>query len=60
MLYALTKHPKVLARLQKELDAVMGPEQTIDLNVAKTIPYLDAVIHEGLRLYSSAPARMSL
>ena len=47
------------AKLHKELDAVFGPPSITDDPVlsyeqAKTLPYLDAVINEGLRLHSTS------
>nr|BAK09428.1 cytochrome P450 [Postia placenta] len=53
--YHLARNPRVQAKLQAELDAALDG---IDSDVApydavKDLPYLDAVINEGLRLHST-------
>ncbi|KAB8238047.1 cytochrome P450 [Aspergillus alliaceus] len=53
-IYFLAKHPKVLTKLQAQLDEVMpnGPKSwTYDK--AKSITYLDDIIHETLRIKPS-------
>ncbi|KZV88089.1 cytochrome P450 [Exidia glandulosa HHB12029] len=55
--YALSKHPLVVRTLQAELDDAMDDARRIpDMSVLHALPYLNAVISEGLRLYSAAPA----
>lgn len=50
MLYHLSRHPDALARLEGEVDGWNGsPEGLADL------PYLDAVVHETLRLHPIVP-----
>jgi cytochrome P450 len=44
----LLTHPEVLARLRQELDAVVGQEVIRSSHLAD-LPYLEAVIYEGLR-----------
>ena len=50
IIYYILKHPAVLKKLQRELDdaAVKAP---VSWKTAQTLPYLGAVIHEGLRLH---------
>ncbi|KAE8357001.1 cytochrome P450 [Aspergillus coremiiformis] len=51
IIYFLTKHPNVLAKLQAQLDEAMpGGPDTWSLNKVKSITYLDDIIHETLRL----------
>lgn len=56
--YHLARNPRIRAKLQAELDAAL---EGIDSDVApydavKDLPYLDAVINEGLRLHSTIGA----
>lgn len=44
----LATHPEVLARLRQELDSVVGAE-SIRTSHITALPYLEAVIYEGLR-----------
>ena len=44
----LATHPEVLARLRQELDSVIGGESIRSSHLA-ALPYLEAVIYEGLR-----------
>ncbi|MCB9683245.1 MAG: cytochrome P450 [Alphaproteobacteria bacterium] len=46
--YALARHPEVLAKLQAELDAVVG-DRPLRMSDLKDLPYLDMVVHECLR-----------
>lgn len=50
----LATHPEVLGRLREELDSVVG---TGDLESAhlSALPYLEAVVNEGLRFRPSSP-----
>src|ERR1700726_3225662 len=44
----LATHPEVLARLRRELDSVVGAAGVRSSHLA-ALPYLEAVVHEGLR-----------
>lgn len=57
-LYALSRNPQCMKRLQQELDEAIGPERTLDLSTCKALPYMEACMQEGLRLYSSAPSHL--
>lgn len=56
-LWELSRRPKILQRLQAELDAI-SPSSTStipDDKDLKSLPYLSSVLKEGIRLYSAAP-----
>lgn len=50
MLYHLAGHPDALARLEAEVDGWDGADEGLD-----RLPYLDAVVHETLRLHAIVP-----
>jgi cytochrome P450 len=55
--YLLAAHPEIQAKLRDQIMERLGkgdgpPDQ---LNRIESIPYLEAVVHEGLRLYPPAP-----
>jgi cytochrome P450 len=52
LVWAVLKHPEVQARLEAEVKAL--PDGYKDANL-ETLPYLNAVIQETLRLYGAAP-----
>jgi cytochrome P450 len=52
-LIELSQHPDVQTRLREELLA-FGPDPTYD-QLKANLPYLDAVVHEILRLHPSVP-----
>lgn len=54
IIYFLAKHPQILQKLQAELDNAMpnGP-RSWTYDKAKTICYIDDIIHESLRLRPS-------
>ncbi|XP_067391840.1 cytochrome P450 2D16-like, partial [Emydura macquarii macquarii] len=51
----MVAHPDVQEKVQKELDAVLGPSQLICYEDRKKLPYTNAVIHE-IQRYSSIVA----
>ena len=53
--YCLAEHPPVLARLQAELDAVLGGRAP-EVSDLPNLPYAAAVFDEALRLYPPAAA----
>ena len=55
--YLLLEHPDVLKRLREEIDGVTGTvTETVSLEMLGTLPLLDQVVKETLRLYPAAPA----
>ena len=52
--YAMSKNPEVQAKLQGEIDQAFEESQGEfpEYNVVQSLPYLDMVIHETLRVYS--------
>uniref|UniRef100_A0A674J874 Cytochrome P450 family 2 subfamily J member 2 n=2 Tax=Terrapene triunguis TaxID=2587831 RepID=A0A674J874_9SAUR len=54
-LISLVLHPDVQEKVQKELDAVLGPSQLICYEDRKNLPYTNAVIHEIQRYNCIAP-----
>ena len=55
ILSELLRHPKVMKRLQKELENVIGMERVIEEIDLSKLTYLDMVVKEGLRLHPVAP-----
>ncbi|KAL8979253.1 MAG: hypothetical protein Q9177_006190 [Variospora cf. flavescens] len=52
IVYNTLQHPRVLARLQQELDAAIpDPKDPISWHTASQLPYLDAVIQESIRFH---------
>jgi len=52
-LIELSQHPDVQTKLREELLA-FGPDPTYD-QLKANLPYLDAVVHEVLRIHPSIP-----
>jgi len=52
--YALSKNQEVQTKLQEEIDQAFeeSKEEFPDYNVIQSLPYLDMVIHETLRVYT--------
>ena len=61
-LYELLKHPQILSALREELDAARrehshasppdaAPDELVSYETLSQLPFLDAVVHEGLRLH---------
>ena len=53
---AMLLHPHVYRKAQEEIDRVIGPSRLPDYEDSPSLPYLNAVIKETLRLY---PTTMS-
>ncbi|KZV18654.1 hypothetical protein F511_41218 [Dorcoceras hygrometricum] len=51
----LVRHPKVMKKLQQEVDSIVGLDQMIEESHIDHFPYLDMVIKETLRLHPVAP-----
>ncbi|KAJ6808881.1 putative cytochrome P450 76M5-like [Iris pallida] len=49
------KNPKIMARIQQELDQVVGKDNIVEESHIPGLPYLAAVIKETLRLYPVSP-----
>ena len=56
LVYLITEHPEIQHKMQMEVDAVLGKD-TIpkDLSAVEKLNYIEAVIHETMRLKSVAP-----
>ncbi|EJC97642.1 cytochrome P450 monooxygenase pc-bph [Fomitiporia mediterranea MF3/22] len=56
VLYHIISSPRVQAKLQKELDEALASldDPVASYDLVKHLPYLDAVIHEGLRVHSTS------
>ncbi|KAM7267528.1 hypothetical protein ACFE04_009694 [Oxalis oulophora] len=51
----LIRHPKILARVQSELDTVVGRDRLVTEQDLPQLTYLQAVIKEAFRLHPSTP-----
>ena len=51
MLYMLSLHPEVQARLREELVAAGAPDGDADYDALDRLPYLEAICRETLRLF---------
>jgi cytochrome P450/NADPH-cytochrome P450 reductase len=54
-LYALLRHPEVMARAREEVERVMGHETARFEHLAQ-LTYIDQIFKESLRLWPTAPA----
>lgn len=57
---AMLHNPDVQTRARQELDAVVGKERLPTLEDESSLPYITAVVKEGLRWRPVAPAGLSL
>ncbi|CAN8321341.1 unnamed protein product [Cochlearia groenlandica] len=51
----LINHPEILARLRQEIESVVGKTRLIQETDLSNLPYLQAVVKEGLRLHPHSP-----
>ncbi|CAN1145461.1 Cytochrome P450 81E8 [Linum perenne] len=51
----LLNHPNILAKARTELDEQIGQERLLDESDISSLPYLQGIISETLRLYPAAP-----
>ncbi|GAA5887073.1 hypothetical protein JCM6882_009438 [Rhodosporidiobolus microsporus] len=54
IMYTLSNRPDVMAKLQEELDGIMGLDEVPDIQLLARQPYLNAVLKESLRLFTPA------
>ncbi|KAF9023114.1 cytochrome P450 [Hymenopellis radicata] len=55
--WELSRRPDIAKKLHAELDEIMVDPRVIpDISVLQNLPYLNAFIKEGLRVYSAAPS----
>ncbi|TRM57262.1 cytochrome P450 [Schizophyllum amplum] len=55
LMLELVRYPEVQRRAQAEIDAVVGPERLPNFGDRPSLPYLDAVIKETLRMHPPLP-----
>jgi len=58
-LRALVKEPRILSKLQSEIDALcstLGQEKDMTIDSIRNLEYLNAVVNESLRLYNPIPS----
>jgi cytochrome P450 len=54
----LVRYPAVLVKLRKEIEDVLGDEQSVTRTHVRNLHYLDCVLKETLRLYPPVPANL--
>ncbi|KAI4140733.1 MAG: hypothetical protein L6R39_005677 [Caloplaca ligustica] len=54
----LVRYPVVLVKLRKEIEEVLGNEQSVTRAHVRSMHYLDCVLKETLRLYPPVPANL--
>ena len=57
-IYLLIRHPKVLLKVQQEVDAVFNGSKKLSFESLNELVYLEQVIKESLRLFPSVPVFM--
>lgn len=48
-------HPEVQKKAQKELDTVVGRDRLPDFSDRESLPYVDAIFKEVIRMYPIVP-----
>jgi len=54
-LLALSYHPEVQEKAQKELDMVIGNDRLPNFSDQSDLPYIDAILKEVQRMYPVVP-----
>ncbi|KAH8282645.1 hypothetical protein KR054_008984 [Drosophila jambulina] len=54
-LYYLSEHPEAQQKLRKEILAGLGTDESLDFEKLSSLPYLEQVVYESLRLSSLIP-----
>ncbi|TKA75602.1 hypothetical protein B0A49_03864 [Cryomyces minteri] len=54
--YYLLKNPRVMQKLRSEIRSAFDSDADINITSASQLPYLSAVMEEGMRLYPPGPA----
>jgi cytochrome P450 len=57
-IYAVLRHPEVLARVQADADALFAKGSIDEADVRDQLPHIDGAIMEAMRLYTIAVAQM--
>ena len=52
---ALLNNPQVQTRAQRELDEVVGRSRLPDFSDRGNLPYIEAILNEGLRIHPVTP-----
>ncbi|KAF8125693.1 cytochrome P450 [Mycena galopus ATCC 62051] len=60
VVYMLTQHPEVLAKLRAEILSTMGPSRAPTPDDFREMKYMRAVLNETLRLYPPVPINMRI
>lgn len=56
VLFHLASHPEALAKAIKEIRSSFSSEADMTISATQQLPYLRAVIEEGMRMYPPAPS----
>ncbi len=52
---AMVLYPEVQSQAHKDLDAVVGPDRLLTFEDRPSLPYLEAIVSESLRLHMVLP-----
>lgn len=54
----LVRYPVILSKLREEINSVLGNEHNVTRTHVRSMPYLDCVLKEVLRVYPPVPANL--